>query len=160
MDCSPWGSSVHGILQARILEWVAMLSSRGSPWPRDRTHFSCFLLWQACSLHELHMRASTVTEVRVQMLTSPFPATFSAVWVPFPHTGTHTQHVFAPASLLYVKWLFACGVAGRMMQRIRKMSETSFNWWTSRNYEGIFYSELLFVIFAINAFSLIRQFEH
>ena len=30
MDCSPPGSSVHGILQARILEWVAMLSSRGS----------------------------------------------------------------------------------------------------------------------------------
>ena len=30
MDCSPRGSSVHGILQARILEWVAMPSSRGS----------------------------------------------------------------------------------------------------------------------------------
>ena len=31
------GSSVHGILQSRILEWVAMLSSRGSSWPRDLT---------------------------------------------------------------------------------------------------------------------------
>ena len=30
MDCSPPGSSVHGILQARILEWVAMPSSKGS----------------------------------------------------------------------------------------------------------------------------------
>ena len=30
MDCSPAGSSVHGILQARILEWVAIFSSRGS----------------------------------------------------------------------------------------------------------------------------------
>ena len=30
MDCSPPGASVHGILQARILEWVAMPSSRGS----------------------------------------------------------------------------------------------------------------------------------
>ena len=37
MDCSPPGSSVHGILQARILEWVSMPSSRGSSWPRDRT---------------------------------------------------------------------------------------------------------------------------
>ena len=37
MDCSPPGSSVHGIFQARILEWVAMLSSRRSPRPRDRT---------------------------------------------------------------------------------------------------------------------------
>ena len=37
VDCSPPGSSVHGILQARILEWVAMPSSRGSSQPRDGT---------------------------------------------------------------------------------------------------------------------------
>ena len=37
MDHSLPGSSVHGILQAKILEWVAMLSSRGSSWPRDWT---------------------------------------------------------------------------------------------------------------------------
>ena len=41
MDCSPPGSSVHGILQARILEWVAMPSSRGSSPPRDQTCISC-----------------------------------------------------------------------------------------------------------------------
>ena len=41
MDCNPSGSSVHGILQARILEWVAMPSSRGSSWPRVWTHISC-----------------------------------------------------------------------------------------------------------------------
>ena len=38
MDCSPPGFSVHGILQARVLEWVAMPSSRESSWPRDQTH--------------------------------------------------------------------------------------------------------------------------
>ena len=37
MDCSPPGSSVHGTLQATILEWVAMCCSRGSSQPRDRT---------------------------------------------------------------------------------------------------------------------------
>ena len=37
MDCSPPGSSIHGILQARILEWVAISFSRGSSRPRDRT---------------------------------------------------------------------------------------------------------------------------
>ena len=37
MDCSPTGSSVHGISQARILKWVAKSYSRGSSWPRDRT---------------------------------------------------------------------------------------------------------------------------
>ena len=40
VDCSPPGSSVHGILQARILEWVAISFSRGSSWPRDRTCIS------------------------------------------------------------------------------------------------------------------------
>ena len=40
MDCSPSGSSVHGILQARILEWVAVPSSKGSSLPRDRTWVS------------------------------------------------------------------------------------------------------------------------
>ena len=50
VDCSPPGSSVHGILQARILEWVAISFSRGSSRPRDRTQVSCiagrcFNLW-------------------------------------------------------------------------------------------------------------------
>ena len=40
MDYSPPGSSVHGILQARILEWVAMPSSRGSSQLRDQTPIS------------------------------------------------------------------------------------------------------------------------
>ena len=40
MDCSPPGSSVHGILQARKLDWVAVLSSRGSFRPRDQIHVS------------------------------------------------------------------------------------------------------------------------
>ena len=41
MDCSPPGSSVHRILEARILEWVAMPSSRESFPPRDQTQVSC-----------------------------------------------------------------------------------------------------------------------
>ena len=40
MDCSPPGSSVHGIPQARILEWVAISFSKGSSQPRDQTHVS------------------------------------------------------------------------------------------------------------------------
>ena len=50
LDCCPSGSSVHGILQTRILEWVAMPSSRASSLPRDRTRVSCtadgfFTIW-------------------------------------------------------------------------------------------------------------------
>ena len=48
MDCNPPGSSVHEILQARILEWVAISSSRGTSQPRDWTcisHVSCTGRW-------------------------------------------------------------------------------------------------------------------
>ena len=50
MDCSPPGSSVHGIFQARVPEWVAISFSRGSSQPRDRTQVSRaagrrFTLW-------------------------------------------------------------------------------------------------------------------
>ena len=50
MDCSPPGSSIHGILQARVLEWVAIPSSRGSFQLRAQTQVSCiagsfFTIW-------------------------------------------------------------------------------------------------------------------
>ena len=50
MDCSPPGSSVHGILQARILERVVIPFSRGSSWPRDQHSVFCiagrfFTVW-------------------------------------------------------------------------------------------------------------------
>ena len=41
MDCSPPGSSVYGISQERILEWIAISFSRGSSQPRGQTHISC-----------------------------------------------------------------------------------------------------------------------
>ena len=51
VDCSQAGSSVHGILQAGILKWVATPSSRRSSWPRDRTHVPWHPLhWLAGSL--------------------------------------------------------------------------------------------------------------
>ena len=45
MDGSPPDSSVHGISQARILEWVAISFSRGSSQPRDQTYISCIGRW-------------------------------------------------------------------------------------------------------------------
>ena len=50
MDCSLPGSSAHGILQARILQWVALSFSRGSSQSRDRTQVSCVarFLYQLC----------------------------------------------------------------------------------------------------------------
>ena len=55
-DCSPQGSSVYGILQARILEWVAIPFFRGSSSPRDLTQVSCiagglFTIWANREAH-------------------------------------------------------------------------------------------------------------
>ena len=70
-DCSPPGSSVHSILQARILDWVAIFSSRGSPQPRDwlNSRFLCLLhcRWSLYPLSHLSL--------------NPFP-------IP-PHPRTH-----------------------------------------------------------------------
>ena len=56
LDCGPPGSSVHGISQARILEWAAVSSCRGSSSPRDQTCVACiscigrWILYQLCHL--------------------------------------------------------------------------------------------------------------
>ena len=88
MDCSPSGSSVYGILQARILEWVAMPYSRGSSWPRDRTSISCisciasgfFIIEPAGrppaaggGLSLVFLAHSCLTPVAVSIIPGPFP---------------------------------------------------------------------------------------
>ena len=66
MDCSPPDSSVHGILQARTLKWVAISCSWGSSPPRDWTHVSCiscigrwilyhWATWEAWSVYHLQI---------------------------------------------------------------------------------------------------------
>ena len=54
MDCNPPGSSVHGIFQVRILEWVSVSFSRGSSWLRDWTHISMSPVLQVDSLSLSH----------------------------------------------------------------------------------------------------------
>ena len=65
MDCSPPGSSVHGILRARILVWVTISSSRGASWCRDRVPVSCgfctggqilyhWVTWEVPSIYHIH----------------------------------------------------------------------------------------------------------
>ena len=66
MDCSPSGSSVHGIFQERILEWVAISFSRGS-YLGSNTHLLCLLHWQADSLPLHHLgRRLPVSKVQIK----------------------------------------------------------------------------------------------
>ena len=56
MDHSLPGSSVQGILQARILEWVVIFYARGSPWPKDRTHASYIIcIGRQVLYHQHHL---------------------------------------------------------------------------------------------------------
>ena len=77
MDCSLSGSSIHGILQARILEWVAICFSRGSSWTRDRTQVSCiagrcFTLW--ATLHSVKgINKSIYLLLEPESFSSAFP---------------------------------------------------------------------------------------
>ena len=72
MDCSPPSFSVHGILQARILEWVVMPFSRGSSQPRDQTcvfHVSGIWGWVGTSLvAQTVKRLPTIRETQVWSL--------------------------------------------------------------------------------------------
>ena len=69
MDCNPPGSSVHGILQAKILEWVAIPFSKGTSWPRDQTWVSCtagrfFIVWVTSEPWKIFMLSLKVSEHR------------------------------------------------------------------------------------------------
>jgi len=71
MDCSPAGSSVHGILQARILEWVAFPFSRGSSQPRHRTQVSRI----AGGFFPVWATSYTYSCISIYSFLQPFPCT-------------------------------------------------------------------------------------
>ena len=69
MDCSLPGSSLHGIFQARVLEWVAISFSRGSSQSKDRTRVSCipgrcFNLWATRSNRQIWLRSAKLSRAK------------------------------------------------------------------------------------------------
>ena len=101
MNCSLSGSSVHGILQARILEWVAMPFFRGSSRPRDWTQVSWiagrfFTIW--ASRKPIHMPSVQFSSVTQSCLTLFDPTDCSTPGLPVHHqlpefTQTHVHWV-------------------------------------------------------------------
>ena len=90
MDCSQPGSPVHGILQARILEWVAIPFSRGSSWPRDRT---CIFLHCRQILYHLSHQGSPYCHTKDDAL---IPTRFKHA----PFWSGVKFDIVAPSSLL------------------------------------------------------------
>ena len=112
MDCSPPGSSVHGIFQARILEWVATSFSRGSSWPRDETHVSVssvscigkwifFFFFYHCTTWEAHKKHYMATDCSTHMQILYKPVTdllLSSAW---------RKHIVSFEAVSVLKYLVA-----------------------------------------------------
>ena len=105
MDCSLLGSSIHGILQAKILEWAAIYFSRGSSWPRDWTSSPA---WQADSLLQSHEATSpSMPDFNKVSGWLSLWISYLYIYQPNIHVGVTTQLtsaswelVFRPQSLL------------------------------------------------------------
>ena len=88
MNCSHQPPMCMGILQARILEWVTMPSSRRSSWLRDRTRLLCPLHWQAGSLPLRHLEPSHMHD--------------------FIQMGQSVCWIFFSVHCIFLLFLFAC----------------------------------------------------
>ena len=99
MDCSPPGSSVHGILQARILEWIAMPSSRGSSWSRNQTQVT-----------QIEGRFFTVWATKECIYKSIIylPATLQSFCTLHPALSFHGIYNYLKFHLLSICLLFIC----------------------------------------------------
>ena len=102
VDCSPPGSSIHGILQARILELVAISFSKGSSWPRDRTQVSRiagrrFNLWATRDQADLMDTCNTRTE----------RMWFSLTWAYWEVTVYKIDFVHGNRKLKMIMWAFS-----------------------------------------------------
>ena len=95
MGCSPLASSIRGISWARILEWVAMLSSRGSSRPRGRNPHLLHCRWILYRPAQL-----MVTSVPFERKFAPFSHIHSFLWlsVPSPPDMSLFQNLFMPPS--------------------------------------------------------------
>ena len=106
--CSPPVSSVHGISQARIMEWVAMLSSRGSAQFRDQSWVSCIGTW--IIYHQRHLGSQgnilipiSKSQERVGPASPRNQFQGDTNTYTYTHTHTHTHIYGLPIHLFYLR---------------------------------------------------------
>ena len=118
MDSSPWDSSVHGIFQARILEWVAISFSRESSPPRDgtgvscdgrqictlRLHRSCLLLLLLLS-HFSHVRLCATPEMAVHKTPPSLGFSRQEHWSGLPFPSPHRSYQGAILDRVFIWWM-------------------------------------------------------
>ena len=126
MDCSPPGSSVHWISQARILEWVAISISRGSSWLRDQTHDSCVgrrVLYH-WALRETHLFIYSIPKPRfIVDLQKSRPKVLVSIWQQHTKKVQNTwddalSHPSAPAEKISAWSLFSFASLLRILRKL------------------------------------------
>ena len=127
MDCSPFGSSVHGIFPARIQEWVAISSSRRSSQPRDWTRVSgvsCIGAWILCHWATCEAWCSSpLTLVLSRLIGTPFVLIFG-LW----HGGSWHR---AP-NPLEISW-----VIGTSFVLLRWLQVALFHSWMGASHQEV-----------------------
>ena len=149
MHCSPPGSSLHGLLQAGILGWVAMTSSRGSSPPKNQTLISCVsFIGRQVLYHYCHLGSPVATILDRKYRTFPSPA---KVWLDSASLEylsliySFVQQTF-PRTLPYARFsvrLWRSGynpslasVLGASSQEDRQMNMTSWRWGQHVGYQA------------------------
>ena len=100
MDCSPPGSFVHGILQARILEWVAISSSRGSSWSRE---LNPGLLHCRQILYILSYQGSP-TDIELNLRDRVLDEVEKSSFIALPSKGEHSELMLKTVCPQLVGW--------------------------------------------------------
>ena len=118
-DCSPPGSFVHGILQARIVEWAAISFSRGPSWPRDWTRVSHICRQM---LHPLSHQGSPRT---LHRRTSKRQGVEGALWDPEPIEIINSFQDFQQVNC----WIFPCSETLYSPGYVRRGHIISVNTW-------------------------------
>ena len=107
-DCGPPGSSVHVILQARILEWVAISYSKGSSQPREQTQVTCIVrqilyhcaAWEAC----VYVHTGTLTHTQYFTIPLKIENAFCARTLELLDQEPQVRKLFLRYMITWLRW--------------------------------------------------------
>ena len=132
MDCSPPGFSVHGIFQAKIPEWIAMPSSKGSSWPRDWTPAISWSLLKFMSFESVMPSNHLIFICPLLLLPSVYPSVSLFPRVGSLHSMTKVNrspsNEYSVLIFLRIDWFDL--LAGNGMCKLGAPGKTAyFLWW-------------------------------
>ena len=98
MNCSPPGSSVHGILQATVLEWVATPSSRRSFPPRDQIWVYVYCICRRVFYHQRHLGSTILKQLNAYTHTNTWTRTDTLIHILWQETHALFQDSNSPST--------------------------------------------------------------